>query len=257
MKKIDPEQTVKSRVKFLKTTFAKAGFSKAVIALSGGVDSATSCALAVAALGPQNVFPLLAPYGQLNPREVQDAVKLGNFLKIPKNNITKIDIKPVSDLIIALDPAMDFVRKGNIMARMRMILLFDQAKKRKALVLGTENKSEHLLGYFTRFGDEASDIEPLGNLYKTEVYQIARYLKIPAEILNKIPSAGLWEGQTDEDEFGFTYKEADQILSLLYDEKKTVNEVIKKGFDVSVVNKVKERVEKNKFKHLLPYLLCD
>lgn len=254
MKRLDPEETVKTLIAFLQEKFREAGFSKAVIALSGGVDSSTSCVLVVKALGERNIFPVLLPYGQLNSQGIIDTVELSNFLHIPRSNITQINIKPFVDPIITLDPTMDLVRKGNIMARIRMILLFDQAKKRKALVVGTENKSEHLLGYFTRFGDEASDIEPLISFYKTQVYQIARYLRIPLKILNKTPSAGLWEGQTDEKEFGFTYAEADQILQLLYDKRKTIEEIIKKGFSPSVVKKVKTWVKKNKFKHILPYL---
>lgn len=254
MKKLDSEETVKTLVAFLKEIFYKSGFSKAVIALSGGVDSSTSCVLTVKALGEKNVFPVILPYGQLNSQEVIDAVELISFLQIPKENIIQIDIKPLVDSIIALEETMDNIRKGNIMARTRMIILFNQAKKGNALVLGTENKSEYLLGYFTRFGDEASDVEPLRNLYKTQVYQIARYLKIPDKIVNKTPSAGLWGGQTDENELGFTYKEADRILSLLYDEKKSVAEIIKMGFPSAVVNKVSDWVYKNKFKHVLPYL---
>lgn len=257
MEKLDPEKTVKTLVDFLKRVFRKSGFSRAMIALSGGIDSSTSCVLITKALGEKNVFPVLLPYNKLSSQEVTDALEVAEFLRIPKDNITQIDIKPFVDPIIALDKAIDSVRKGNIMARMRMIILFDQAKKREALVVGTENKSEYLLGYFTRFGDEASDIEPLRNLYKTQVYEIAKYLKIPQKIINKIPSAGLWEDQTDEDEFGFTYKEADQILSLLYDENKTINEVIKKDFSPLVVKKVSAWVKKNKFKHLLPYFSGD
>lgn len=251
MKKLNPEKTVKTLCGFLKKTFYKSGFSQAVIALSGGVDSSTSCALIVKALGQNNVFPVILPYGS---QEVSDALALINSLKIPKENIIQIDIKPLVDSIIALEKTMDNIRRGNIMARTRMIILFDQAKKRNALVLGTENKSEHLLGYFTRFGDEASDVEPLRNLYKSQVYQIARYLKIPQKILEKIPSAGLWKGQTDEEELGFTYKEADEILSLLCDEKKKVAEIIRLGFHPLIVEKVSGRVYKNKFKHTLPYL---
>ncbi|MBI3560071.1 NAD(+) synthase, partial [Candidatus Gottesmanbacteria bacterium] len=138
------------------------------------------------------------------------------------------------------------------MARVRMILLFDQAKKRNALVVGTENKTEHLLGYFTRFGDEASDIEPLRNLYKSQVYELARQLNLPENIVSKAPTAGLWEGQTDEGEFGFTYKEADEILAIIVDEKKSIDEVVRKGYDQATVEKVVKRMKENNFKHHLP-----
>ena len=240
-------------VDFLKTSFQKAGFTRAVIALSGGIDSSVSCALAVRALGKDNIYPLLLPYGDLTT--TADAQLVISHLGIPKENISTIDIQPFVDPIVALDKTMDKVRRGNIMVRVRMILLYDQAKKRNALVVGTENKTEHLLGYFTRFGDEASDIEPLRNLYKTEVRHLAQELGLPERIITKAPTAGLWEGQTDEGEFGFTYKEADEILAMIVDEKKTIDEVVRKGYDQATVEKVVKRMKENNFKHHLPIIL--
>lgn len=244
--------SVEQLVGFLKNAFAQTGFTKAVIALSGGVDSATSCTLAVQALGKENVYPILLPYGELNHQGVVDAQLVIDALQIPKENVQIINIEPLISPTLLTDPTMDNVRKGNAMARMRMTILFDQAKKRQALVVGTENKSEDLLGYFTRFGDSASDIEPLHNLYKTEVYELAKSLGIPEPILVKKPTAGLWEGQTDEGDFGFTYKEADAILALLYDEKKPIEDVAAQGFAKETVEKVKARVDQNSFKHHLP-----
>lgn len=255
MKLIDPEKTVQDLVEFIKTAFANAEFSRAVIALSGGVDSSTSFVLVVQALGKDNVFPLLLPYGDLNHQGVVDAKRVIDEYDIPKSHISTINIKPFVDPILALDGSIDNVRRGNIMARTRMILLFDAVKKQNALVIGTENKTEHLLGYFTRFGDEASDIEPLRNLYKTQVYQLAKYLGVPQQVLTKKPTAGLWEGQTDEGEFGFTYKDADEILYQLYDEKKSLDEVVAMGFDSSLIEKVQSWVSKNSFKHSLPIRL--
>lgn len=252
---IDPQKTTEQLVAFLKTSFTKAGFSRAVMALSGGVDSSTSCALAVRALGAENVFPALLPYGALNSQGVLDTMMVVEWLKIPLKNIARVDIKSTVDQITKLDLNMDQVRLGNIMARVRMIYLFDQAKKRQALMVGTENKSEHLLGYYTRFGDEASDIEPLRNLYKTQVYQLAKHLGVPEAILAKPPSAGLWEGQTDEGELGFSYEVADEILFGLYDEKKTSEELVVSGFDQAVITRVRSWVEKNAFKHNLPLVL--
>ena len=249
MKKSEAHE-VEKIVRFLKHSFDAAGFGRAVIAMSGGVDSSTSAALAVRALGRENVYPLLLPYGNLNP--TRDAEKVIEHLGILNANIVTIDIQPLVDPIIALDPTIDNIRRGNVMARVRMILLYDQAKKRNALVVGTENKTEHLLGYFTRFGDEASDIEPLRNLYKTQIRELARKLGLPEQIITKSPTAGLWEGQTDEGEFGFTYKEADEILALLVNEKKSVEEVISAGFPKATVQKVHDRMLANDFKRRLP-----
>ena len=252
MNSINPEKTAGDLVGFLTSSFQKAGFTSAVIALSGGVDSATSCALAVRALGTDNVYPVLLPYGALNSQATIDAVTVTESLGINQFHVMRIDIKPIVDPLIAKDPGMDNVRKGNLMARARMMVLYDQAKKRHALVIGTENKTEHLLGYFTRFGDEASDLEPLRNLYKTQVYEVARYLKLPDVILSRAPTAGLWEGQTDEGEFGFTYKEADEILHQSIDEKTPEEKIT--GFDSDIVKRVLARVTSNDFKHHLPIL---
>jgi NAD+ synthase len=252
MKSIHPEDTIKALTAFIKKTCDDAGFSHVVIGLSGGVDSAASFLLAVRALGPLNVFPVLLPYGALSTQSTIDAMTLIEKSGVPIGNITRIDIKQAADAIISAGGAVfENVRKGNIMARVRMTVLFDQAKKRQALVLGTENKSEHTLGYFTRFGDEASDIEPLLGLYKTQVYELAKALGVTDTILSKPPSAELWFDQTDEGEFGFTYKEADEIMSLLYDEKKTVDEIVAGGIEKQLVDKVKHRVEQNAFKRKL------
>ncbi|MBI4065079.1 NAD+ synthase [Candidatus Gottesmanbacteria bacterium] len=254
MMSIDSKKVSQKLIEFIKAACKKAGFSRAVIALSGGVDSSTSLALSVQALGKDNVFPLLLPYGDLNPQGVVDANLLIDKYDLAKSHVFSINIKSFVDPMLALDAPMDNVRQGNIMARTRMILLFDEAKKQNALVIGTENKTEHLLGYFTRFGDSASDIEPLRNLYKTQVYELAKHLGIPEQILNKKPTAGLWEGQTDEGEFGFTYKDADEILLQLFDEKKIVEDIVASGFDRSLVEKVQSWVSKNSFKHNLPIL---
>jgi NAD+ synthase len=254
MKPTNQEDTVKSLTAFIKKSCNDAGFSNVVVGLSGGVDSATSFLLAVRALGPGNVFPVLMPYGALSTQSTIDAMLLIEKSGVPIGNITRIDIKQAADALISAGGAVfENVRKGNIMARVRMTVIFDQAKKRHALVLGTENKSEHILGYFTRFGDEASDIEPLLGLYKTQVYELAKSLGVTDTIRSKPPSAELWFDQTDEGEFGFTYKEADEILSLLYDEKKTEQEIITSGIPEVTVKKIQARVSSNAFKHLLPY----
>lgn len=244
---------VEALVQFIKISFETAGFKRAVVAMSGGVDSSVSAALAARALGKNNVYPLLLPY--VEPSSTDDAKLVIAHVGIPKSNIIQINISPFVDPMITLDPTMDRVRRGNIMARVRMILLYDQAKKHQALVVGTENKTEHLLGYFTRFGDEASDIEPLQNLYKTEVWELACELGLPDRIISKAPTAGLWEGQTDEGEFGFTYKEADAILGMIVDKKQSIDEVARKGYDRATVEKVVKRMKENNFKHHLPIIL--
>ncbi|EKD66995.1 MAG: NAD synthetase [uncultured bacterium] len=242
-------------INFIKEVFKKAGFSDAVIGLSGGIDSAVSCVLTAQALGVEHVYPILLPYGSLSTQGVLDAMKLVEKLHIPFAHVARIDIKPSVDMIIKSDVMMDRVRRGNIMARVRMTYLFDQAKKHHALVVGTENKTEHIFGYYTRFGDEASDVEPILHVYKTQVYELARELMIPDEIIQKPPSADLWPEQTDEGEFGFTYKDADEILYLLIDEKKTEEEVVASGFEKALVLAVSQRIFANSFKHKTPHIL--
>lgn len=252
---INPSNTANQLIDFIRKTINKASLSRLVVGLSGGVDSATSFALGVKAIGAENIIVGIFPYGDLSKEGTDDAQILISKLHIPDKNVKLIDIKPLVDPVFKIDPSIDQLRQGNIMVRMRMILLYDLAKKYNALVLGTENKTEHLLGYFTRFGDEASDIEPLRNLYKTQVRQLASYLKVPQKIIEKPPTAGMWVGQTDEDEFGFTYEKADQILYLWHDKKYKKEEVIKAGFNPDVVDKVINRLSDNSFKHNLPYII--
>lgn len=252
---INPEVISRRVVEFIRNSVKKAGFSKIIIGLSGGIDSAVSCMLGAKALGEKNVFIGVFPYGQLNRDGLTNAKQLIRQLKIPDTNIINFDIQPLVDPILRLDPSADKVRKGNCIARVRMMLLFDLAKKHQALVLGTENKTEHLLGYFTRFGDEASDIEPIRGLYKTQVRQLAKYFNISQHIINAIPTAGLWPGQTDEGELDFSYEEADQILYLQFDKKLKKEYVIQQGFEAHVVEKVLDRVKSNEFKHKLPFVI--
>lgn len=252
---INPQKTAEKLVDFIKNTLYKTGFPRLVIGLSGGVDSATSLALGVKAIGAESIYVGIFPYGELNNTGATDAKLITDFFHIPQKNVFLIDIKPLVDPIIKLDESTDDLRRGNIMVRMRMILLYDFSKKYQALVLGTENKTEHLLGYFTRFGDEASDIEPIRHLYKTQVRELASYLEIPEKIIKKIPTAGMWLGQTDEGEFGFTYEDADKILYLWHDKKYKTKEIIKIGFSPKIVDKVIKKVVDNSFKHKLPYIL--
>lgn len=236
---IDPARETKKIVDFLRGTFRKQHIQNAVIGLSGGVDSMTSYYLLKRALPEKNIFPVHLPY-----------FKSSSFIA---ENVPVISIKKSVDELKKAVKADDKIRFGNIMARARMIILFDLAKKYNALVVGTENKTEHLLGYFTRFGDAASDIEPIQHLYKTQVCQLAQHLGVPKKIIDQHPTAGLWEGQTDEKEFGFTYEEADQVFSLYFEKKQIVPAIQKLGFQNAV--KIIKKVQSNEFKHHTPYSL--
>lgn len=229
-------------IAFLKDTFQKQGKKNAVIAVSGGIDSALSLTLLSRALSPKNIFPILLPYGN---QSIDDAQAICEFNEIPRENVQVTNIEKIVDAIV--DAEMTPVRKGNIMARTRMIYVFDLAKKLDGLVVGTENKSEKYLGYFTRFGDGASDIEPIQHLYKTQVRQLVEHLQLPKIFLEKLPSAGLWENQTDEDELGFTYQQADEVLYQYIDEKKNPTG--------EIAEKVLAQVKSQQFKHEVPYIL--
>ena len=236
---------------FLKETFAKQNIKNAVIGLSGGIDSAVSLALLSKALPLENIFVYHLPYFD---KIDQDAEKLLEKINLPKSQFKMISIKTMVDnLITELKVSEDdFIRRGNIMARVRMITLFDLAKKQQAMVVGTENRSEHFLGYFTRFGDAASDIEPMAHLYKTQVYKLAQELGIPKAIIEKTPSANLWSDQADEAEFGFTYQEADPILHLYFDKKNSAFSIERM---YPGAEKIIEFAEKNSFKQNVPYSL--
>ena len=247
---INQKKEAKKIISFLKSTFKKQKINNAIIGLSCGLDSTVSFYLLAQALPKKNIYAYHLPYGKENIF----VRKIINQIDLPKENFQIISIKKIVDLLKQLTNnhlAVNRIRLGNIIARARMVILFDQAKKHDALVCGTENKSEHLLGYFTRFGDAASDIEPVRHLYKTQLYQLAKYLRIPKEIIGKMPSANLWEGQTDEGEFGFTYDEADQVLNLHFDKKMSTEKIIKMGHKNA--RKVLSFVKKNSFKQETPY----
>jgi NAD+ synthase len=215
------------------------GDKQVVIGVSGGVDSALSLTLVTKALGKEKVLPVCLPYKN---QDMSDAKLIINWNGY-ENKYEEINIEKIVDEIVKALSIDDDLRRGNVMARTRMIVLFDTAKKICGIVCGTENKSEHYLGYFTRFGDSASDIEPISSLYKTEVLQIAKDLGLPEIFYTKKPSAGLWEGQSDEDEMGFSYNVADKVLQGNFD-----------GIDPKIVELVKSRVERNKFKLEVPYM---
>ncbi|MGE5251158.1 MAG: NAD+ synthase [Bacteroidota bacterium] len=236
-------------VGFIRSEVTRVGFKRAVVGLSGGIDSALSFVLAVHALGPENVLAVRMPYKSSSPDSLQHAQLLIEQLEVPSETI---DITPMVDPLIALDPDMSNTRKGNIMARERMIVLYDRSEDFKGLVIGTSNKAEILLGYTTLFGDSASAINPIGDLYKTQVRQLSRALNIPAAIVDKPPSADLWVGQTDEGELGFTYEDADRLLYLLVDQRYSPQEAVEAGFEEKFVKMVVERVRRNQFKRMQP-----
>jgi NAD+ synthase len=239
---------------FIRATLSEAGFSQVAMNISGGVDSAVTAALALEAVGPQNLFLAMMPYGELGTPGLHHARLLLEALHIPKEQCFLFDIKRAVDAIVDQTEAPDRVRLGNIMARVRMIYLFDLAKRLGALVCGTENRTEHYLGYFTRFGDSASDLEPIRSLYKTQVWELARALNLPPQIIQQAPTAGLWEEQTDEDELRFSYHDADAVLFHYFDEHLAVDDIVAKGIARETVEKVLEHVAKNDFKHHLPYV---
>jgi NAD+ synthase len=255
-------------VDFIKQETSRFNIKKCVIGLSGGIDSAVSVYLAVKALGKRNVLGVLLPYKESSADSIRDALTIVKDLGI-KSRI--IDISGGVDSLaesIALDSkpadksgaARDLrirggkVRKGNIIARMRMITLYDMSNEYGGLVLGTSNKTELLLGYSTIFGDAASAINPLGDLYKTQIWQLAKLLKIPARIIKKKPSADLWIGQTDETELGFTYKEADELLYYMIDQRVSDKELIEAGFKSVLIKRVKSLIARNQFKRLPPII---
>jgi NAD+ synthase len=252
---INPQETTDNIIEFIQNVFKKAGKEKAVIGVSGGIDSAVSFVLTTKALGIKNIYPVTLPYGVLNAEGENDVELLLRLSGCSKDNYKNVDIQSVVEKLMGSIGGSDDLRTGNIMARTRMVILYDLAKKLDAMVMGTENRTEHLLGYFTRFGDEASDIEPIIHLYKTQVRQLALFLKIPEKIINKPPTAGFWNGQTDEGEMGFSYKDADQILSLYFDKNLKIEDIIQKGFDRNVVGKVIGLTERNRFKKETPYHL--
>ena len=246
---IDTGLVRKILTEFIHSEITRAGFSRAVVALSGGIDSAVSCALAAEALGPQNLLALRLPYKTSSTDSLEHAQMLIDQFGCAS---ATIPITGMVDALIEQTPDMSDMRKGNVMARARMIVAYDQSEAFKGLVVGTGNKTEILLGYTTLYGDSACALNPIGDLYKTQVRQLARALHIPDVIIAKAPSADLWAGQTDEGELGFSYENVDKLLYLLVDQRYRPEECIEAGFEEEFVREVVERVRKNQFKRGLP-----
>lgn len=234
---------------FITSEVTRVGYSRAVVGLSGGVDSAVSCALAAEALGPENVLAVRMPYKSSAPDSLEDAAKVASCLKVPMQTI---EITPMVQPLIEHSPGLSKKRQGNIMARARMIVLYDQSEEFKGLVIGTSNKTEILLGYTTLWGDMAAAINPLGDLYKTQLRQLAATLQLPQSVLEKPPSADLWAGQTDEGEMGLTYAEVDRLLYLLVDQRSSPEDCVAAGFKREYVADVMTRIRRNQFKRMMP-----
>lgn len=236
-------------VGFLHEEITRVGVTKAVIGLSGGIDSALSCFLVAEALGPENVLAVRMPYRTSSPASMADAQKVIDQLGV--QHLT-VEITDMAEPLLQKFPDMSNVRRGNIMARTRMIVLYDQSSAFGGLVVGTSNKTEIMLGYSTLFGDSACALNPLGDLYKRQVRQLSRAMGVPASILDKAPSADLWPGQTDENEMGLTYDRVDQLLYLLVDQRYKPEECVEAGFDAAFVKMVVDRIRRNHFKRIMP-----
>jgi len=228
------KRVIEKKVKELKKYFKDSGFKKAVVGVSGGIDSAVAAILTVKALGAKNVYFLRMPYLGISSKEsLILAEKLANNLKLPEGNLITIPINKQVDsswkILKKFKGGNMKIRKGNLMARERMKILFDLSAVKDAIVAGSEVKDEDLLGYFTIGGDRVSGIEPINNLYKIQVYQIASFFReIPDEILKRAPSPELWKGQTDEGEIGASYLEIDTVLSAIENLKISKKEIEKK-----------------------------
>lgn len=234
---------------FIKEELGKRGFKKAILGLSGGLDSSVCAVLAARALGPKNVIGLRLPCGRGTGSDFEDAAEMARVSKIVERTI---DISPMVDAYFRKHPTRERLLKGNKMARERMSILYDWSAREKALILGTSNKTELLIGYGTIHGDLACAINPMGDLYKTQVRALAVHLGIPERIRTKPPTAGLWAGQTDEKEIGLSYDELDAILELLVDDRQTPDEVVGRGWPKAKVARILDLVRRSEFKRQMP-----
>ncbi len=239
-------------VDFIRDAVNKVGFSKAVIGLSGGIDSALSAFLTAEALGADNLKAIRMPYATSSADSLSDAQAVIGALGCPHDTV---EITDMADPLFARFPDMDNQRRGNVMARLRMVILYDQSVDFGGLVMGTSNKTEFMLGYTTLYGDSAAAIQPIADLYKHQVRQMARAVGVPSSIIDKPPSADLWEGQTDEGELGYTYDAVDQLLYLLIDQRYRPEECIEAGFEADFVQRVWRQVRANHYKRTMPNVL--
>jgi NAD+ synthase len=249
MLEINTDLAKKLLVDFIRSEISRAGFERAVVGISGGLDSSLSCYLCAEALSPENVLALRMPYKSSSPDSLEHAQLVIDATGVQHKTI------PITDMVdplLAMDLGIGEIRAGNVMSRMRMIVLYDQSAAFNGLVVGTGNKTEILLGYTTLYGDSACAINPLGDLYKTQARQLAKASGVPNEIIEKPPSADLWQGQTDEEELGFTYEQVDRLLYKMIDQRFSTEACIEAGFDPSFVKAVAERVRQSHFKRVPP-----
>ncbi|MDP2625183.1 MAG: NAD+ synthase [Candidatus Peregrinibacteria bacterium] len=247
------EKVYKNLIAGLQDYAKKSGLHKAVVGLSGGIDSSTTFKLAVDAFGSRNVTALIMPeLGVTAEENIEHAKQLAGFFKV------KYYYQPINTLTVDFGIAPwkpTRTAKMNTKARIRSVFLYSFANTANALVLGTSNKSETLLGYGTKYGDLAADIEVIGALYKTEVYKLAEYLHLPQEIIQKVPTAELEAGQTDEEELGANYQILDGILQLM-EEGKRKPSIVKGGYPPALIDKVKKRIAANDHKTKMPPILA-
>ncbi len=248
---INPALVAEILVRFIRNEITRTGFRRAVLGLSGGIDSSLAAYLAVRALGAENVLAVTMPYKTSSVETREDSQRVVDALGLESLDVP---ITPQIDAYFAAFPDASRMRVANKCARERMTVLYDQSAAFEGLVLGTSNKTELLLGYGTQFGDLASAINPLGDLYKTQVRQLAGHLGVPETIRDKPPSGDLWVGQTDEGELGFSYADVDRLLVLLVDRRWQPAQLVQAGFDVEFVERVLRMIRRNQYKRRLPVI---
>jgi NAD+ synthase len=246
---LNSQDAIQALTGFIQKVVGDAGYSKVVLGVSGGIDSALSAFLAVRALGQDNVLALRLPYRTSSPESLEHAQQVIDKLGCPSKTI---EITGAVDAILHQHPEATPVRRGNVMARVRMINIYDQSAAFPGLVIGTGNKTETLLGYSTIHGDGAFDFNPLSDLYKAQVRQLSEDLGVPESIITKAPSADLWAGQTDEDEIGYTYTDMDQIFYCLVEDRYTKEDCLNEGFAPDFVDVIIKRIKQYRFKSILP-----
>ncbi|MEO7869401.1 MAG: NAD+ synthase [Candidatus Limnocylindria bacterium] len=246
---IDTDVARRVMAEFIRGQLRQAGFERAVLGLSGGIDSALVAYLVADAIGPERLLCVLMPYRTSSPASRDDAEEIVRRLRCQSE---LVEITAMVDGLYGPASDASALRQGNLMARMRMSVLYDRSVTWGGLVVGTGNKTESLIGYTTIFGDSACAFNPIGDLYKSQVRQVAAAIGVPEQIIRKAPSADLWPGQTDEAEAGFSYPELDRLLFWRIDKRRSVDEVVALGFTRDLVERVDRMVAGAEFKRQVP-----